>query len=402
MMNVRLAALALCLMLPCPARAVTPAAPVSSISTAPAPLPLSLRDQKQAADESKQGETDAAEIAKTAKFVTDKAVTDRVNSIGQKLAAVANTTQYPAEYGNNTVYPFTWRFFVIQNKEVNAFSLPGGYVYVYKGLLDNVRSDDELAGVLGHEITHAAHHHIQALSHEASKMNAQMMAGLLAAVLAHVPAADIGNLYQGASLLQEGVMNIHFSQAAERDADHGGTILMAKAGYNPVGMLTFMEHLADLQKRQPDVVEGIMQDHPYETERVTLIQAELAQMKVPVTARAVREATGAARAAVLSPTPQTRAIVFASKTLATLSDPDGTRAQTAAAALNTLLDNGLMLYQVKSDGTRLLAADRPVLQFTPADAALSPGSDPAALADAASKALRSGLYAQTLAGNTAP
>lgn len=374
-------------------------APIAPLSLASSPA-LSAKDKRQADDESKQGEKAAAEIAKFVKFVTDKDKQSRVNTIGQRLATVANSTAIPAQYGNDRVYPFTWHFYVIKDPDVNAFSLPGGYVYINSGLLDRVRSDDELAGVLGHEITHATHHHLQSLSHEQSKMSTQMAIGMLAAVLARLPARDIANLANAGGVLAEGVLNVHFGQAAERDADHGGTLLMSKAGYNPVGMLTFMQLLLDLHRRQPDINYGIYQNHPYEEDRVKAIKVELAQMDVPVTPKSVRLVTSAPRMSVAPAEGTTRRLLFGDQTVATLADQTGRRSEAAVAQINVLLDAGLQLYQVRSENAVLLVADRPVLAFTPADAALQNGADPHTLAMQASAALRRGLWAQTIKGNS--
>ena len=361
---------------------------------------LAERDKQQMADEIKQGQDAAAEIAKQVKFSQDKTVTDRVDRIGQSLATVVNSTRYPALYGNDRVYPFVWHFHVIDDKQVNAFSLPGGQVYINSGLIKNVRSDDELAGVLGHEMTHSAHHHIQSLSHEQSKMSTQMMVGLLAALLAHVPARDIGNLTAGAEYTQMGIMNTKFSQQAERDADHGGTILMRQAGYNPVAMLTFMQRLGDFENEGPKVELGILRDHPETSERVSLIGAELAEMNVAVTPHAVREATDAPRAVVHPAPGGGEDIVYANRTLPTLSDPDLNRTQAIAARFNTLLDGGLQMYQIASSGPQVLVSDKPLITITPADVALHPGQTPESLAKAASDALRSGIYAQSFTSSS--
>ena len=362
-------------------------------------LPLTTRDKAQAADEAKQGADASAEVNKTAKLVKDTAIIDRVNAIGQKLAAIANTTTYHAGYGNDKTFPFTWHFFVIDEKDVNAFSLPGGYVYINSGLLKFVHTDDELAGVLAHEITHAAHHHIQSLSHEQAKMNTEMIAGLLAAIVAHVNPRDIANLAAGAQYTQMGILNTHYSQAAERDADHGGTLLLQKAGYNPVAMLTFMQRLSDIEARSPKFEMGILMDHPYTTERVGLINAELTGMNVPITIHALREATDAPHA-VVHPAPGGGVdIVYANRTLPTLADPDLNRAKAIAAEFNTLLDNGLQMYQIAASGDQVLVSERPLLTFTLADVALHPGQTTASLAKAASDALRSGVYAQSFLGS---
>ncbi len=370
------------------------ASPTLSVQTT-TPPPLTERDKKQMADEIKQGQDAAAEIAKQAKLVSDKATNARVDSIGQRLALIVNSTCYPAEYGNDRVYPFVWHFHIIEDKEVNAFSLPGGQVYVNSGLLKQVRSDDELAGVLGHEMTHSAHHHIQSLSHEQSKMSTEMLAGLIAAIFAHVPSRDIGNLAAGAQYTQLGIMNIKYSQQAERDADHGGTIVMQKAGYNPVGMLTFMERLGDFENARPLVQAGILQDHPDTAERVALITEELKQLNVPVTVGAVRQVTDAPHALAHPAANGGEDIVFVNRTLPTLADPDGSRARAIVSKFNSLLDNGLQLYQVSFSGDQVLVSDQPLITITPADVALHPGENPETLARAAGQALRSGIYAQT-------
>ena len=367
----------------------------SSLPAQAAVAPLSPRDQKQSADEVKQGAAASAEVNKDAKLVKDPAVLLRVDTIGQKIAAIANTVQVPAGFGNDKVYPFTWHFFVIDDKDVNAFSLPGGYVYVNSGLLKLVRSDDELAGVLGHEITHSAHHHLQTLSHEQSKMTTEMMGILLAAIVAHVNPRDMANVAAGTQYAQMGILNTRYSQAAERDADHGGTIFMQRAGYNPVGMLTFMQLLQQIEDRGPKVELGILQDHPLSAERVSAITTELKEIRVDVTPQAIREATGAPRATVHLAVGGGEEIEYAGKTLPALSDPDDFRAKAAIAQFNALLDRGLSLYQISSNGPQVLVSDRPIITMTTADAALHPGATPDSLARLAADALRGGLYSQT-------
>lgn len=371
---------------------------ISVRTVSPAP-PLTARDRMQMADEIKQGQDAAAEVAKSAKLVTDKTQLDRVDRIGQRLAAVVDTTEVPAGYGNDRVYPFTWHFHIIEDKSVNAFSLPGGQVYVNSGLLKMVRSDDELAGVLGHEMTHSAHHHIQALSHEQSKMSTAMMAGLLAAILAHVPSGDIGNLAAGAQYTTLGIMNTKYSQAAERDADHGGTILMQKAGFDPVGMLTFMRRLGDFENASPQVDMGILQDHPEAADRVAAISLELTEMGVPVTVGAIRKVTDAPHAIAHQDPTGGIDIVYANHTLPTLADPDGSRITAIVNRFNSSLDSGLQLYQVEVSGNQVLLSDRPLITIEPADVALHPGQTPEALAQAATDALRGGIYSQSFTSN---
>ena len=378
--------------------AIVRAEPTASVLTSTA-APLTDRDKKQMADEVKQGQDGAAEVAKQLKPAKDKDMQARVDAIGQRIALVVNSTHFAAEYGNDKVFPFVWHFHVLEDKSVNAFSLPGGQVYVNSGLMKQVRSDDELAGVLGHEMTHSAHHHIQSLSHEQSKMTGQMLAGMLAAILGHVNPQDMANLAQGVQYTQMGIMNTKYSQQAERDADHGGTIVMQKAGFNPVGMLTFMERLGDFENASPHFEMGILQDHPEAAERVALITEELKEMNVPVTVGAVRQVTNAPHASLHPAAGGGEDIVFVNHTLPTLADPDGSRAKAIVTRFNTLLDAGLQLYQVSYSGDQVLISDKPLITLTPADAALHPGQTPESLARAAGDALRSGIYAQSFSSS---
>ena len=367
--------------------------PISIQTVSPPPV-LSAKDRTQMADEIKQGQEAADEIAKSAKFDKDQADNDRVNRIGQRLAAVVDATQVPAGFGNDHVFPFTWHFHIIEDKAINAFSLPGGQVYINSGLLKAVRSDDELAGVLGHEMTHSAHHHIQELSHEQSKLSSSMLIGLIAAIVAHVPSEAIGGLAAGAQYGSVAYINFHFSLPAERDADHGGTILMEKAGFNPVGMLTFMEQLGDFENRGPSFNAGIFQDHPETAERVASISRELSEMNVPITPGAVRKVTAAPHATAHQDPAGGIDIVFNKHTLPTLADPAADRVPAIVNKFNASLDAGLQLYQVAASGNQVLLSDRPLITIVPNDVALHPGLTPDALAQAAADALRSGIYAQ--------
>ena len=116
--------------------------------------------------EVKLGRMNAEENDRQVKLITDSKILERVNRIGSELARIANNYPIPASWGSSQLKPFRYTFKVVDDKDVNAYSLPGGFIYVHKGLIDAVRSDDELAGVLAHEIAHAAHHHVLKLLRE--------------------------------------------------------------------------------------------------------------------------------------------------------------------------------------------------------------------------------------------
>ncbi len=369
-----------------------------SLATSPARATDQTPDQKEQQREEKEGKEAADDIAKHAKFSTDKALIDRVSSIGAKIAAIADQTKVPAGFGNSQVYPFKYTYTIIDEKEVNAFSLPGGHIYIYKGLLDLLTSDDEIAGVLGHETAHAAHHHVSMLEHEQEKMTSQLALGALVAVLAHVPVQDIGNLAQGAEYTQQAILNNHFSESAEEDADHTGMIFMQKAGYDPVGMLALLQRLKAVEDRSPDIELGFLRDHPLTSDRLIAARAELKVLGVNVNPAALRRASGSMIASVAD-AGKFSVVTIGKNTIFQTDIANHDQAAAAAAALNKLLDSNLQLYEVKADGPTLIARGQPLYQFTEADekaAAVTPTPTPDALALSAATTIRTLLWSETV------
>jgi len=365
----------------------------AAVAQTPA-APLGAQDKQQMAAEQKLGADFATDFAKTAKFSQDKALTDRVTRIGQRIGAAANAIQIPAGYGNNRVYPFTWKFFVVESDDVNAFSVPGGYVYVNSGLLKMIGSDDELAGVLGHEVTHAAHHHIVKEMHDANKLSTDQLLVILAALAARGSPRDLANVAETSSLATMAIMNNKYGESAERDADHGGVLYMQKAGFNPVGMLSFMLKLQDMEHRSPNVAEGIFQDHPYTDERVVAIRTELAGMGIHSTPEELNSLSAATSdyftTAVVNA--GTREIMYGKTVCATIHDPDGSRAAGLIGLLNADLDAGLKLDQISASHDTVLIDDRPWLIVLPADVAAQAAATPDSVAAAVAHSLQVIVY----------
>ena len=358
---------------------------------------LRADDKPKAAAEDpevKMGREAHEELLKSGiKIIRDPKVVARVETIGKKIAVMANETPITASYGNSKLVKYDYQFFVIEGKDVNAFSLPGGFIYVYKGLLDYVQSDDELAGVLGHEVTHASHHHVAKLEHEQSRLNTQMLLAALATLVAKVPAEDAGNLLTGMQLLAIQKVN-GFGQTAESDADHGGVILTTKAGYNPVGMLTFMERLARDEKLSRDVELGIFRTHPPSHERANAMMAQITALGHPINRRAVTNALLASTRPASEGAVTATELVLGGKVLYRSASPE--RAKQAADTINHLLDQDLQIYDVKKEGTTVAARGQMILTVQPEDAVLQQMSSADAVADQAYRTLRNALYKQIL------
>ncbi|HTQ09241.1 MAG TPA: M48 family metalloprotease, partial [Fimbriimonadaceae bacterium] len=161
------------------------ATPVQKPGQTPPPAQTQLskeeiQHQKDLENDIAVGKKACVEIEKVEKLSDNKEYQDRVSRIGQQLAAIARTTPVEVYWGDKRLNKFDYTFKVLKGDDVNAFTLPGGFVYVYEGLIKYVQSDDELAAVLAHEICHAEQRHYAQLVKEQSKITAPGLIAILA------------------------------------------------------------------------------------------------------------------------------------------------------------------------------------------------------------------------------
>lgn len=300
-------------------------------------------------NEVKMGKESAAEVAKEYKFSDNAADLKRVREIGAKLAAIANKKQIKALYGSPKVTPFDYKFEIIEDKDVNAFSVPGGHIYIYRGLLDFVQSDHELAGVIAHEVIHDAHHHMVFLLRKQASLNNQLAIALLATMISGANSTDVGNVLTGLQLYQIAKLN-GYGQQAERDADYGAINLMLDSGYNPVGLLTFMERLA---KRSVLVDYGIYQSHPLDADRVKAAKAAIEELNLPINRRETTNAVYAQVTTEITDGKETPEVAINGKVIYrpahTIDKTSLQRAQEAADRINRALDSQLQIHELTVD-----------------------------------------------------
>ncbi|MDR3710115.1 MAG: M48 family metalloprotease [Capsulimonadaceae bacterium] len=353
-------------------------------------------------DEVKMGKEAEAQVLKTAKIVTDPATVARVQGIFARLKAVADTEKVPAGFGNDTVYNFDYRVRVIDAPDINAFSLPGGAVFIYSGLLKLLVSDDEIAAVLGHETAHAAHHHVAQLTHEERTMTTQMALGILVAVLAKVPADSIGGLATEAQYAQLARLNNHFSEAAEEDADHTGMIYMVKAGFNPLGMLVLLQRLKDVEERSPTIDLGFLQDHPLTDDRLAAANRELTELGYRPDPALLWTVSNAMRTRITDVTTNGKQgirVSFGRRSIAVIAPSNRSEALSAAAAMDDLMSAGGQGYQVRSSGSVVFAGGKPIFNFTDQDAQLQPvATTPEEMAKVAVDIIKKGLWEVSVRG----
>lgn len=187
--------------------------------------------------------------------VTDATVNRYVDSVGARLVRRAPGPEYP------------YSFDVANYREINAFALPGGPVWVHRGALAAARNESQIVGVLAHEIAHVAQRHA------ASQMSKGMIANGLLGVLGALVGSDRGGQIAQAAggLAAQGYM-LKFSRDDEREADEVGARMMKQAGWSPSGMVEFMQILRAQSGRDPGSVQTFLSSHPAPAERVTRLQ----------------------------------------------------------------------------------------------------------------------------------
>lgn len=202
-------------------------------------------------DEEKQMSTQmAAEVSKKMTIVTGTEMNQRVSSIGRRLAG-----QLPSQQ-------FNYEFFVVQDNTPNAFTIPGGKIYVHTGLLTFVSNDNELAGVIAHELGHAYERH------PAKNISRQYGAQTIEQLILRDPQ---GQLKKSALDIAAGGLLLRYSRQDELEADSDGFKLLCRSGYNTNGLTNFLRKLLTLQKSGRSLT--ILSTHPDTAERVTRLES---------------------------------------------------------------------------------------------------------------------------------
>lgn len=351
-------------------------------------------------DEVKLGREAAEELEKQYKLVEDEELLEKVNRIGQELVKIAYDIELEPVFGSRTDKRFEFSFKVLNDKDVNALSMPGGFIYINKGLVDYTQSDDELAGVIAHEIAHVVHHHMVALIREQSRMNNQLAIALLAAILTGAPSADLGNVMMGARFIQIAKLN-GYSREAERDADMAALAYLSKSKYNPVGMLTFMERLARDEMNRPSINWGVYQTHPYPKERSHEIVSWLQKREIPINRRAVTLGAKAGVFPVEGKEGIYELIMDGRRIVMPASLDESTsqeRAQAMAEHINRLMDSGMRLRDIRLDeeGAAISARSELLIQIMPEDAELNAPKTKEVLAREAYDTIYRSLFNQEL------
>lgn len=201
------------------------------------------------------------EVKKSTAVISTGPLAQRVSQMGQRIAAVSDQPQ------------LDWEFIVIDEPVLNAWALPGGKVAIYRKMLDNL-NDEQLAAVVGHEIAHAVLRHGAEQMSRAQAQNIAI-AGLGVLVATQTEDEKMTQLAVGlGALASQGFVSLPHSRQMELEADHIGTIYMARAGYDPRNAVSLWQKMATL-KEGGDSQPTFFSTHPSDDKRIERLQAKM-------------------------------------------------------------------------------------------------------------------------------
>jgi beta-barrel assembly-enhancing protease len=196
------------------------------------------------------GQSAAEQVATQLPLVRDPAINAYIADLGRRIARRTSRADLP------------WQFAVVDAKEVNAFALPGGFIYVNRGLIERADRMDELAGVLGHEIGHVVLRHSAEQMEKATRTNAGI------AIVCTLTGWCDGGAAQIAINVAGSAWFAHHSRRDEAAADSDAVFSVARAGIDPTGIPRFFETLLRERRASPGLLDGWFRTHPLEESRV--------------------------------------------------------------------------------------------------------------------------------------
>ena len=255
-------------------------------------------------DEAQIGRAIMRDIRRSGQVVEDPLVTEYINEIGNRVAAQTND-------GDRE---FT--FFVIEDPRINAFALPGGYIGVHTGLLAATRSEDELAGVLAHEVAHVTQRHIARAIHANSRQSLLSTAIMLGAMIAGVVGGSSDVIQAGVAVSQgtAAQQQINFTRTNEYEADRVGISAMADAGFDPYGMASFFDVMSRQNTRAPDErMPEFLRTHPVTTARIAEARSRARDYQQIRSDDSISYQIAKTRMAVAAPNTATEAVAYFEK-----------------------------------------------------------------------------------------
>jgi predicted Zn-dependent protease len=202
-------------------------------------------------------------------MIQDTIIVNYVNQIGRRILSAVEPQ------------PFAYQFYVIKADDFNAFASPAGHIFINSGLFEALQSEEELAGVIGHEISHVVCRHISERIEHSKKVGMATLAGMVAGIFIGAGgAAAAGNAVALGSMATGQSLSLAYSRENERQADEIGLQYLTKAGYTGEGLLTSLEKIRSRQWFGSDQIPTYLTTHPASEDRLAYIDTWLEQHHV--------------------------------------------------------------------------------------------------------------------------
>ena len=220
--------------------------------------------------ERKLGERIARELYRDPDYLDDPLLCEYIQGIWQRLLAAARKRgELSAEIDER----FAWEVLLGKDKSINAFALPGGWLGLHLGLLGVTTSQDELASVLAHELSHVTQRHIARMMTEQTRQGPLLLAAMILGVLAASKSPDAANAVLAGGNAMAAQSQLNFSREMEREADRIGFGVLTQAGFEPQGFVTMFEKLQQAARLNDNGNFPYLRTHPMNTERIAEMQA---------------------------------------------------------------------------------------------------------------------------------
>ncbi|MEY4099481.1 MAG: hypothetical protein RL300_652 [Pseudomonadota bacterium] len=222
--------------------------------------------------ERRLGDRIARELYRDPDFIDDPVLSDYVQGVWQPLLGAARAR---GDLTPELDERFAWRIVLGRDRSVNAFALPGGYFGLHLGLLSVVSSRDELASVLGHELSHVTQRHISRLISKSNQQTPWMIGAMILGALAASKNADAGNALMVGGQALSAQSQLNFSRDMEREADRIGFGVMTQAGFEAQGFVGMFDKLQQASRLNDSGAYPYLRSHPLTTERIADMQSRL-------------------------------------------------------------------------------------------------------------------------------
>jgi predicted Zn-dependent protease len=220
-------------------------------------------------EEKKLGKKILLEMEKHVELIKDLTIQAFVDRIGYSIVRAIGPT------------PFEFKFYVIKAQDPNAFAIPGGYIFVTTGLIVLAENEQEIAGVLGHETSHVTGRHIDQMIERSKRLNIATLAAIIAGAL--VGRGGSGSQAVAATAMATAeALTLKYTRENETDADQNGLYRMVKAGYDPNGMINFLNKINRMSLSTAPQIPVYLLTHPAIEDRIALLENLMQTRQKPV------------------------------------------------------------------------------------------------------------------------